>query len=121
MAGITAETLCSQGFRYKGLTRGERASGFFVEKALSHLLPSDKEMPFAVRVDMDILSDDGGAVETALNSAALALGNARVPLLAPVAGVCHPRLGFFLPCLALLSSVQKPQLCQTSLSFAWRQ
>lgn len=35
---------------------------------------------------MDVLSDDGAAVETALNSAALALQNAKVPLSAPVAG-----------------------------------
>lgn len=75
-----------QGFRYKGTTKGERAYGFFVEKALSSLLPSTPELPFAVRVDMDILSDNGAAADTAFNSAALALQNAKLPLAVPVAG-----------------------------------
>ena len=81
---------CLQGFRYKGTTKGERAYGFFVEKGLTSLLPAVHELPFAVRVDMDILSHDGAAADTAFNSAALALQNAKIPLAAPVAGLNFP-------------------------------
>ena len=56
-----------------------------MERALSPLLPQP-EIPFAVRVDMDILSNDGSAAETAVNSAVLALKNAKVPVAAHVAG-----------------------------------
>ena len=63
---------------------------FFVEAALRPLLSNETSFPYGVRINSEASSLDGGLAEASVSSACLALYDAGVPLLAPVAGIPPP-------------------------------
>ena len=71
----------------RGAGRREIGHGALAERALSAVLPSEEQWPYAMRVVSDILESNGSSSMATVCGAALSLMDAGVPLTAPVAGV----------------------------------
>lgn len=67
--------------------RREIGHGYLAERALSAVLPSEAEFPYAIRSVTEIMSQNGSTSMAATCSSCLALLDAGVPLKAPVSGI----------------------------------
>jgi len=67
--------------------RREIGHGYLAERALSGVLPSEAEFPYAIRSVTEIMSQNGSTSMAATCSSCLALMDAGVPLKAPVSGI----------------------------------
>ena len=67
--------------------RREIGHGYLAERALTAVLPSEEEFPYAIRSVTEIMSQNGSTSMAATCSSCLALMDAGVPLKAPVSGV----------------------------------
>lgn len=67
--------------------RREIGHGYLAERALTAVLPSAEEFPYAIRSVTEIMSQNGSTSMAATCSSCLALMDAGVPLKRPVAGV----------------------------------
>ncbi|MFW8664693.1 polyribonucleotide nucleotidyltransferase, partial [Candidatus Phytoplasma citri] len=54
---------------------------------LSHVLPMEKDFPYTIRVVSEILESNGSSSQATICAASMALMDAGVPLLRPVAGL----------------------------------
>ena len=71
----------------KGPGRREIGHGALAEKALIPVLPSKDEFPYAIRVVSEILSSNGSTSQGSICASTLALMDAGVPIVRPVAGI----------------------------------
>src|ERR1700732_675162 len=71
----------------RGAGRREIGHGALAERAISAVLPSLDDWPYAMRVVADILESNGSSSMATVCGASLSLMDAGVPLKAPVAGV----------------------------------
>ena len=71
----------------RGAGRREIGHGALAERAVSAVLPSEEQWPYAMRVVADILESNGSSSMATVCGASLSLMDAGVPLKAPVAGV----------------------------------
>ncbi len=71
----------------RGPGRREIGHGVLARRALMPVLPHEDEFPYTVRVVSDILESNGSSSMASVCGGSLALFDAGVPLLAPVAGV----------------------------------
>jgi len=71
----------------RGAGRREIGHGALAERALSAVLPSEENWPYAMRVVSDILESNGSSSMATVCGATLSLMDAGVPLRAAVAGV----------------------------------
>src|SRR2546423_2057383 len=71
----------------RGAGRREIGHGALAERAVSAVLPTEENWPYAMRVVSDILESNGSSSMATVCGAALSLMDAGVPLKAPVAGV----------------------------------
>jgi len=71
----------------RGPSRREIGHGVLARRALTPLLPHEEEFPYTIRVVSDILESNGSSSMASVCGASLALFDAGVPMLAPVAGV----------------------------------
>jgi polyribonucleotide nucleotidyltransferase len=71
----------------RGPGRREIGHGVLARRALLPVLPHEDEFPYTVRVVSDILESNGSSSMATVCGGSLALFDAGVPLLAPVAGV----------------------------------
>jgi polyribonucleotide nucleotidyltransferase len=71
----------------RGAGRREIGHGALAERALSAVLPSEDEFPYAMRVVSDILESNGSSSMATVCGGSLSLMDGGVPLRAPVAGV----------------------------------
>ena len=71
----------------RGAGRREVGHGALAERAVSAVLPTEENWPYAMRVVSDILESNGSSSMATVCGAALSLMDAGVPLKAPVAGV----------------------------------
>src|SRR6266403_3193660 len=71
----------------RGAGRREIGHGALSERAISAVLPSLDDWPYAMRVVSDILESNGSSSMATICGASLSLMDAGVPLKAPVAGV----------------------------------
>src|SRR6202795_2405657 len=71
----------------RGAGRREIGHGAIAERAVSAVLPSLDDWPYAMRVVSDILESNGSSSMATICGASLSLMDAGVPLKAPVAGV----------------------------------
>jgi polyribonucleotide nucleotidyltransferase len=71
----------------RGAGRREIGHGALAERAVSAVLPSEDNWPYAMRVVSDILESNGSSSMASICGASLSLMDAGVPLKAPVAGV----------------------------------
>ena len=67
--------------------RREIGHGYLAERALTPVLPSEEEFPYAIRSVTEIMSQNGSTSMAATCSSTLALMDAGVPLKAPVSGI----------------------------------
>lgn len=67
--------------------RREIGHGYLAERALTPVLPSEEEFPYAIRSVTEIMSQNGSTSMAATCSSCLALMDAGVPLKAPVSGI----------------------------------
>ncbi|HKR82262.1 MAG TPA: polyribonucleotide nucleotidyltransferase [Candidatus Saccharimonadales bacterium] len=67
--------------------RREIGHGYLAERALTAVLPSEAEFPYAIRSVTEIMSQHGSTSMAATCSSCLALMDAGVPLKAPVSGI----------------------------------
>jgi polyribonucleotide nucleotidyltransferase len=73
--------------RMTGVGRREIGHGALAERAISAVLPSEENWPYAIRVVSDILESNGSSSMASVCGASLSLMDAGVPLTASVAGV----------------------------------
>src|SRR5581483_4012928 len=71
----------------RGAGRREIGHGALAERAVSAVLPSEEQWPYAMRVVSDILESNGSSSMASVCGASLSLLDAGVPLTSPVAGV----------------------------------
>ncbi len=71
----------------RGAGRREIGHGALAERALTTVLPSEDDFPYAIRVVSDILESNGSSSMATICGGSLSLMDAGVPLRAPVAGV----------------------------------
>lgn len=67
--------------------RREIGHGYLAERALSAVLPSEEEFPYAIRSVTEIMSQNGSTSMAATCSSTMALMDAGVPLKRPVSGI----------------------------------
>src|SRR5579864_8648350 len=73
--------------RMTGVGRREIGHGALAERAISAVLPSEENWPYAIRVVSDILESNGSSSMATVCGASLSLMDAGVPLTAAVGGV----------------------------------
>lgn len=67
--------------------RREIGHGYLAERALTAVLPSEEEFPYAIRSVTEIMSQNGSTSMAATCSSCLALMDAGVPIKSPVSGI----------------------------------
>ncbi len=67
--------------------RREIGHGYLAERALSAVLPSEEDFPYAIRSVTEIMSQNGSTSMAATCSSCMALMDAGVPIKAPVSGI----------------------------------
>lgn len=67
--------------------RREIGHGYLAERALTSVLPSEEDFPYAIRSVTEIMSQNGSTSMAATCSSTLALMDAGVPIKAPVSGI----------------------------------
>lgn len=67
--------------------RREIGHGALAEKALVPVLPSEEEFPYVVRLVSEVMSSNGSTSQASVCGSTLALMDAGVPIVAPVAGI----------------------------------
>jgi polyribonucleotide nucleotidyltransferase len=73
--------------RLSGPGRREIGHGYLAERALSPVLPTAEEFPYAIRSVTEIMCQNGSTSMAATCSSCLALMDAGVPIKAPVSGI----------------------------------
>jgi polyribonucleotide nucleotidyltransferase len=73
--------------RMTGVGRREVGHGALAERAISAVLPTEENWPYAIRVVSDILESNGSSSMASVCGASLSLMDAGVPLASAVAGV----------------------------------
>ncbi len=71
----------------RGAGRREIGHGALAERALSAVMPDEKQFPYTLRVVSDILESNGSSSMATVCGASLSLMDAGVPVAAPVAGI----------------------------------
>ncbi len=71
----------------RGASRREIGHGVLARRALLPVLPNEEDFPYTIRVVSDILESNGSSSMATVCGGSLALFDAGVPMLAPVAGV----------------------------------
>jgi polyribonucleotide nucleotidyltransferase len=71
----------------RGPGRREIGHGALAERALSAIVPDEKEFPYTIRVVSDILESNGSSSQASICGGCLALMDAGIPIKAPVAGI----------------------------------
>ena len=73
--------------RYGAPGRREIGHGSLGERALSYVIPSEKEFPYTIRVVSEILESNGSSSQATICAGTMALMAAGVPIRKPVAGI----------------------------------
>ena len=71
----------------RGASRREIGHGALAEKALLGMIPSKDEFPYTIRVVSEVLESNGSSSQASICGSTLALMDAGVPIVAPVAGI----------------------------------
>ncbi len=71
----------------RGAGRREIGHGSLAERALSAVIPEEKDFPYTMRVVSDIMESNGSSSQATVCGATLALMDAGVPISSPVAGI----------------------------------
>ncbi len=72
---------------FRGAGRREIGHGMLAERALETMVPASEDFPYTIRLVSDILESNGSSSMASVCAGSLAMMDAGVPVLAPVAGV----------------------------------
>lgn len=72
---------------YRGVGRREIGHGNLAERALKKAMPSQADFPYTIRVACEVLESNGSSSMGSVCSGSMALMDAGVPLIGPVAGI----------------------------------
>jgi polyribonucleotide nucleotidyltransferase len=72
---------------HRGPGRRELGHGRLAHRALASVMPDNAQFPYTVRVVSDVTESNGSSSMATVCGATLAMANAGVPLVAPVAGI----------------------------------
>ena len=73
--------------RFGGQNRREIGHGALAERSIEPVLPSEADFPYAMRVSSEVMESNGSTSMASVCAGVLALLDAGVPLLRPVAGI----------------------------------
>ncbi len=73
--------------RLGGINRREMGHGFLAEKALAGVIPNKDVFPYTIRLVSESTSSNGSTSQGSICAGTIALMDAGVPILAPVAGI----------------------------------
>lgn len=73
--------------RFGGTNRRETGHGALAERSIAPVLPSEEDFPYAIRLVSEIMESNGSTSMASVCSGSMALLNAGVPLIRPVAGI----------------------------------
>ncbi len=71
----------------RGASRREIGHGHLAERALSRVLPTEKDFPYVIRIVSEILESNGSSSMASVCGGSLSLMDAGVPIKTPVAGI----------------------------------
>jgi polyribonucleotide nucleotidyltransferase len=71
----------------RGQSRREVGHGFLAERSVARILPQYEDFPYTIRVVSEILESNGSSSMASVCSGSLALMDAGVPTVSPVAGI----------------------------------
>jgi polyribonucleotide nucleotidyltransferase len=71
----------------RGASRRETGHGHLAERAISRILPSERDFPYTIRVVSEILESNGSSSMASVCGGTLSLMDAGVPIATPVAGI----------------------------------
>ena len=71
----------------RGPSRRDIGHGALAERALLHMIPSEEQFPYTIRVVSEVLESNGSSSQGSICGSTLALMQAGVPIKAPVSGV----------------------------------
>jgi len=71
----------------RGASRRETGHGNLAERALSRILPSEKDFPYTLRIVSEVLESNGSSSMASVCGGTLALMDGGVPITTPVAGI----------------------------------
>ncbi len=71
----------------RGPSRRDIGHGALAEKALVPVIPSETDFPYTIRVVSEVLGSNGSSSQASICGSTLALMDAGVPIIAPVAGI----------------------------------
>ncbi len=93
----------------RGPGRREIGHGMLVEKALLAVIPNFEEFPYTMRIVSEVLSSNGSTSMAATCSSSLALMDAGVPIIRPVAGISIGLMQDERGSAKLLTDIQGPE------------
>ncbi|MEM9018048.1 MAG: polyribonucleotide nucleotidyltransferase [Verrucomicrobiota bacterium] len=73
--------------RMGGMNRREIGHGALAEKSIAPVIPAEEDFPYAIRVSSEVMESNGSTSMASVCSGTMALLDAGVPLLRPVAGI----------------------------------
>jgi polyribonucleotide nucleotidyltransferase len=73
--------------RMGGINRREIGHGALAEKSIAPVIPDESEFPYAIRISSEVMESNGSTSMASVCSGTMALLDAGVPLLRPVAGI----------------------------------
>jgi polyribonucleotide nucleotidyltransferase len=73
--------------RFGGQNRREIGHGALAERSVEPVIPPEKDFPYAIRVSSEVMESNGSTSMASVCSGVLALLDAGVPLIRPVAGI----------------------------------
>ncbi len=76
-----------EAYPLRGPKRREIGHGALAETALRYVMPSEDEFPYTIRVVSEVMSSNGSTSMASVCASTLALMDAGVPILRPVAGI----------------------------------
>lgn len=71
----------------RGPGRREIGHGALGERALEKVIPSEKDFPYTIRLVSEVLESNGSTSQASICASTLAMMDAGVPIIAPVAGI----------------------------------
>jgi polyribonucleotide nucleotidyltransferase len=71
----------------RGASRREVGHGYLAERALSRVLPPEKDFPYTLRIVSEILESNGSSSMASVCGGSLSLMDAGVPIATPVSGI----------------------------------
>lgn len=93
----------------RGPSRRDLGHGYLAQRALEPVIPSIQDFPYTVRIVTEILSSNGSSSMASACGSSLALMDAGVPILAPVAGIAMGLLYESPEEFTILTDIQGPE------------